>query len=506
MNAETAYLFRHALLRDAAYQLQLPGDRARLHGMAFEAIETQAGGRPPDVDFSSNGVPTLSHPSDVFAGELAQHALRAGEPRGARQSEWTAAHRLYLFRAAAAAERGFRHAEATEHWRALAGQMSGPGRAGLLTRAARLLELGGNRAEAERLLEEAFSHSRGNARLRGFVLACQALIWKRTGRLDQAERGYRRAMKIHRETGNSAMEGHDLGNLAALYSETGRIEKAEAAFLKALAFHRKTKNRRLEGVVLGALGTLYLTTARYDEAERVKRRALAVFRAAGDRAGEGRALAGLLNYHIYRGRPDEAETFAVQALPIARECGDRFSEANVLANMGSILGARGRFPEAVNAIETALEILRTMGDVRGEAFALGSLAGVLADQGRLEEALGTYQRSLDLHRSGRDRRSEGVSLLNLAVLSHKLDRHREARTHLDEALQACTQSSNPSGEASCRCYAAALLVFEGRIEEARASWTKGAAVLRKLDEKDVLNDSLALMEAECARAGVEAID
>ncbi|KAF0240274.1 MAG: hypothetical protein FD180_4996, partial [Planctomycetota bacterium] len=48
MFAERAYLFRHALLRDAAYQLQLPGDRARLHGLAFEAIEALAGGRPPE--------------------------------------------------------------------------------------------------------------------------------------------------------------------------------------------------------------------------------------------------------------------------------------------------------------------------------------------------------------------------------------------------------------------------------------------------------------------------
>ena len=44
MDAERAYLFRHALLRDAAYQLQLPGDRARLHAVAFEAIEELAGG------------------------------------------------------------------------------------------------------------------------------------------------------------------------------------------------------------------------------------------------------------------------------------------------------------------------------------------------------------------------------------------------------------------------------------------------------------------------------
>ena len=49
MKGEQVYLFRHALLRDAAYQLQLPGDRARLHGLAVEVIEEVCGGRAPDA-------------------------------------------------------------------------------------------------------------------------------------------------------------------------------------------------------------------------------------------------------------------------------------------------------------------------------------------------------------------------------------------------------------------------------------------------------------------------
>ncbi|NUN49609.1 MAG: hypothetical protein HUU15_12345, partial [Candidatus Brocadiae bacterium] len=48
VTAESAYLFRHALLRDAGYQLQLPGGRARLHGLALEIIETLAGGAAPE--------------------------------------------------------------------------------------------------------------------------------------------------------------------------------------------------------------------------------------------------------------------------------------------------------------------------------------------------------------------------------------------------------------------------------------------------------------------------
>ena len=43
MHAELAYLFRHALMRDAAYHLQMPADRARLHGLAFAPIEAVAG-------------------------------------------------------------------------------------------------------------------------------------------------------------------------------------------------------------------------------------------------------------------------------------------------------------------------------------------------------------------------------------------------------------------------------------------------------------------------------
>ena len=47
MNAETAYLFRHAVLRDAAYGLQLPGDRAHLHRLALDILEEVFGEEPP---------------------------------------------------------------------------------------------------------------------------------------------------------------------------------------------------------------------------------------------------------------------------------------------------------------------------------------------------------------------------------------------------------------------------------------------------------------------------
>lgn len=77
MNAESAYLFRHALLRDAAYQLQLPSDRARLHGLAFAILEDLAGGIRP-VALGPPPSQLEPHPTDPFAEELAAHARISG--------------------------------------------------------------------------------------------------------------------------------------------------------------------------------------------------------------------------------------------------------------------------------------------------------------------------------------------------------------------------------------------------------------------------------------------
>ncbi|KAF0239813.1 MAG: hypothetical protein FD180_5167, partial [Planctomycetota bacterium] len=108
LHSEVAYLFRHALLRDAAYQLQLPGDRARLHGLAFEVIEALAGGRPPGpapLD-EPDPPPFLPHATDPVAFELARHARAADFP----------AVSLYLRRAAEVAARQFRPEAAQDAW------------------------------------------------------------------------------------------------------------------------------------------------------------------------------------------------------------------------------------------------------------------------------------------------------------------------------------------------------------------------------------------------------
>ena len=63
MDAEIAYVFRHALVREAAYELQPPGDRAVLHALVIEIVEAALASDDPLLD--------------AWALELADHARAA---------------------------------------------------------------------------------------------------------------------------------------------------------------------------------------------------------------------------------------------------------------------------------------------------------------------------------------------------------------------------------------------------------------------------------------------
>jgi hypothetical protein len=104
MSAGSGRAFRHVLLRDAAVQLQLPRERARLHRLAFGALEDLFGGRAPEPAASlPQQDASPPHPTDKVAAEPAQHALLAS-PDSSDPDAWGTLHARYLARAAEHAE------------------------------------------------------------------------------------------------------------------------------------------------------------------------------------------------------------------------------------------------------------------------------------------------------------------------------------------------------------------------------------------------------------------
>ncbi len=407
MYAESAYLFRHVLLREAAYQLHLPSERARLHGLAFALLEDWAGGRAPLPPSLESGEPCQLHSTDLFAQELAEHLrLATGEPDHSSTGSMAEVRRLYLRRAA-------------EH------------------------ALRERRTEAQALWAE-------------YALCCddveRALALQRAGECalrvgePAAERFLRDAVDALESCGRERERGVALARLGACLRSRGKVEEAEHALNHALKLVRARGTLREEGLVLEALGVHMTQSGRAALAGDYYQRALEIYRKVGDRRSEATVLGNIGIEHRHRGEDEQCEARYLEALAILTELGDRHNEATLLNNLAGLYWVTDRNEQAERTSKRALELQRAIGNRRGEGITLANMSDLLRDEGRLDDAKEMCLQALAIHREMGSRRFEGIAMDNLARLHQAAGEWEAARHAYEEALAVLREEATKLSE------------------------------------------------------------
>lgn len=366
-SAETAYLFRHALLREAAYGLQLPSERAKLHELAFQLIEQAFGGRapePPPIETKHRSIMT-PHSTDPVATTLVYHAEEALKSCIGDSRELASAREQYLRRGAEFAARNYQFASATKLWEQLAKLLARPQSAYAMYYAAGAHRVCGNPSHASRHAKDALEVAResGDVRLQGMANYYLGVIYRETGRFDEAERCYveaidqlqraddgpsaaaplgelailkrlqgdpaeskrlfQEALELLKEDGSAEVRAQVLGNLAGLYAQTGDRELAESTCRRAIETQKDVNDLRLIGNTLGNIAMLQRQMGRIEEAEATYRQALDMLRKAGCKREYGITTGNLAFLYMQNKRPQEAERAYEEALAIHEEVGNQ---------------------------------------------------------------------------------------------------------------------------------------------------------------------------------------
>lgn len=423
MDAELAYVFRHALLREAAYQLQMPADRARLHALVVEIIE-----------------PTLGNDEDgALASELAEHAKNAGEQYGAREVAFRrraiehALGRLDYGEVLRQSELVAAHAAATPLERARAVQRIGDAQRqrGFAREAL---------ATYDRLLT-AFPDL--PAKQRGSVIRAKADARYRLGQIAEAESDYQEAIRLLETGADRQGVATAYGNYGLLLSATGRQELAERYFRDAI-----TQNHSEGAFHEAAFQEVNLANVLLDRGE--ARQALALMQNSRLRqrvhdpavcGTESLALSAL-------GRKEEALEAIRRALEISRQNGQRLSEGVSLANLGSQLAEGGRLEEAAVQLELAVTVLEEIGARRSCACARASWATTMLEMGRIDDAFVQWEICLSTLRAVGAWPFLGRELSSKASDCLKVGDVLQAKRCLDEARPLLTYPSYSSWLAS----------------------------------------------------------
>jgi tetratricopeptide (TPR) repeat protein len=503
MHAEDAYLFRHALVRDAAYELQPPSDRARLHALAFELVESLFGGPAPDPGSPDFGAlqPPPAHATDAVVQDLALHAELA---TGAHPRFAQAAAR-YLYRAAKQAHTSFRYREAHELWRRLASRLSGKAALVASYRQGEAALEGGLTDQAAELFSRVLHRASAdaNAHAEGLALAELAAAKAAQGEPTEAEQDARRAVMLLRAgkdsralakalsrlggvlgrsgAGDEALacyqEAYDLltaigefdasaamlNNLAGLFNSRGEVQHAEQLYQRAYQLHHEHGRPHSTVAVLINLGGLYGRTAREELALQNFQAALEIAREVGNRKLEAGALGSLAAALTNLYRESEAEPLCLQAIDISRECGDVWCEASTLTVLMSIYIRTKRYTSARETGERALTLSRRLGVRSIESLVLYTLASMAVDLKQPAEACQLFEQAIEIQRAARLRHRLGGTLCN---------------------------------------YMHALL-HAGRVDDARRAWLEGSQLLRETGDLPSLEFKTGVMRALCAEAGIE---
>ncbi len=400
------FLFKHALLRDVAYDGILRAQRERYHlGTARWLVETS----------------TSVDRGDEYAAVIAEHFERARDPEaatwylraGRRAASVFAlaeardlldkAHRLapaddaaLRFDVLAALESlleriGDREGQSVqiEEMRTLADALDAPRGVQLLLISANRVFVHSEYVEACRLAGEAAEAAeaigRDDLRADALLLKGKALTW--ADETDDAHATISQAVEVGREAGREGIVGEGLRYLGMLAGNLGDYPASLELTTQAREVFARAGDTEMESAALAQQATTLFNMARFAEAQTALEATLPIFQRAGHRYREAVALGNLASIAVMQGRFATSERYALHAIEISRELDEleSIAIASLVLAHGELF--TGRFAEARSHTQESLAIAHDIGNAALEADALTRLVHVSLITDELDAAV-----------------------------------------------------------------------------------------------------------------------
>jgi class 3 adenylate cyclase/tetratricopeptide (TPR) repeat protein len=228
---------------------------------------------------------------------------------------------------------------------------------------------------------------------------------------------------------------------------------------------------------------------RLSEAEEFERQALEQARAAGRKDQEARAALQLANIHIGRMEEAKAEPLIDRALELAEHSGSIVARASAASSKAQLLRVRGDHEGAIGWYTKALELYREAASVADIAWTSRNLAIVAWETGDPEKAEKLLRESIRLLAPMRERGTLCESQRYLAQLLLEQGRIDEAEKFALAARETVSPEDTVS-RATTRVALAQVRAAQGRNDEAEELFRGALEIVSGAEHCRILLDVL----------------
>lgn len=418
--SEIQYIFRHALIRDAVYDMQMDRQLSGLHLLAGNIIEELYGD------------------DERMYSDLSYHF---------EKSLQTDRMLKYTIKAADYAMNNYRNREAIEMYEKYIEYQSDPHLEKLAQlKMAQVFNLVGNWNGSLPLYEEIIDYAEENDE--GPMLAeassRKGFLLHRMGNNDEALQCFNVAKLEYEELDDIPGLAGIYNNIGTVHTDLNRPEEAVSCFGKAL---KLLENRSGEKIFAEIMMFTYNNLGLVNQKMNYLEKASECYRLSmkiADRIDAKRNLAALNfgNIKYLQDKVDEAEIHYRKAMRQATEIGDRHLLRVMLNNLAAISTARGKYDAARELYEKALTLARDLNDRKGLRLLNQNIGEIKSYMGDYSGSEGYFQRAIEMAEELGDSGALGSAHGKMGSMLFMSGDFERAEEHLAEGINHSTEAGD----------------------------------------------------------------
>ncbi len=461
---ELRYIFRHSLLREAAYSMQLRTRLKQLHQLIAEAIERLYSDRLEERYF-----------------DLAFHFEQAGVFDKTCE---------YLRKAADYARRNYQNQLALEYYEKLLKKLGTQDDSERQIRThlqkGKVLELIGQWDECEQAYSKALRLAK---KTRDALLLGQCnnnlgrlLVLK--GDYTNAATHLQAAVQLFESIEDANGIAKVYGNIGNLHFRQGDYEKAKSYFIQSINISQESGEVPSSQIV-ASLGLTYMNQGDYDEAIRCQQTQLELAKRSNDKQGVADLYTKLGIVFFEKGDYNAALESYQKGLELSEELGNKQLTSIAIGGIGSVYERKGDYARAMKHFEKDLELCEEIGDKQGTAIALGLIGELLSFKGEFYKAIDYLQKDLMICEELGYQKGLAKAVNTLADVFFYLKDYRRSLEYYDRAIEVTRKIGNKLVLGFSLTEKGSVLIETGELPELEKVVADSLAIANELSNPDL---------------------
>lgn len=370
------YLFKHILICQSAYDMQLKDRLRKTHDIAGTVIENLL---KQDENLHKD-----------YYTELAYHFSKAENKRKAAQ---------YLERSADYLKENYKNMPALEQYLKLLDITKDKEK--IITvkqKIAQIYQLLGSWQTALKYYNETIELALqiNNSQMLAESYKLSAYLKSCMGDYHNAEKLLLTAIRLYREIGDKKGEGTSLGFLAINFIYRDLNDEAYKCLMNVLKISKETGNDLLASSTYLNLGIVSKTRSRYKKAIRYYEQCRKLSCKTGDKAGQRNAIGNLATIYRFYGHFQKSLELYQEDEKLSKNMGDKVNLVVTINNIGKTYYEISNYQKSESYYLKALNIAEEIGFPIGKGHAYMNLAVLYYAMGKFERFLKNIDKAIDI--------------------------------------------------------------------------------------------------------------